>query len=200
MFLSYKNGGVFVEESAMSIPEVAKLYRTDNTKNKAFFEDCMTYLFFMYKRKGIYAGRLPRQAQDIIEKTHLKKTKAKEIEDDPNFKEVKKAYLDAQLTLTENFYEKVREDMQGLLNYISEIPYSKTAHIDTTVEVPGPDNIPTRFPVKAKVQIDNSKEKADAIALCERLINLEEKLSTRISKEEQDKKITDSKALFDIIN
>ena len=199
-FLGYKNGGVFVEESAMSIPELSRLYKADNTKNKAYFEDCIAYLFFMYKRKGIYSGRLPRQAQDIIEKTHLKKTKAKEIEDDPNFKDVKKLYLDSQLTLTENFYEKVREDMQGLLNYISEIPYSKTAYVDTTVEVPGPDNIPTKFPVRAKVQLDNSKEKAEAIALCERLINLEEKLSARIAKEDQEKKITDSKALFDTIN
>jgi hypothetical protein len=196
-FLYYESSKVQMIEDAETIPEVKELKSSDKTPGKKFFDESLTYLYWMYKRKGIHSQKLPGHRRSIIETNYLKHYKVAEIEKNKYFQRLKDYYFRDQLTLTEQMYENLKEDIQSFLDYIQSIPFKKIGKIDHVIEVADPDGNPHSVKVKMEVEIDNSTEKMSAIANADKLISLDEKLVAKIKKEEKDTKGKDSRALFD---
>ncbi len=194
--IEYKNGVVTLHEDAYGIKEVDSFYKSDKTGKKEYFKECITYLYWMYKKGGIYSQNLPRQARKIIKAQHLKNFDPDIMEKNKKFQELRDCYIEHQYSITERFWAKVKDDMQSLLDHIAAIPFQRIVKTNKEVEMEV-DGESRWVKVKVDIPIDNSEEKAKAIMLSEKLINLEEKLSQKIKREDQEKKVADSKALFD---
>lgn len=193
-FLRYENGKIEIEDDAMTIPEIKKLYAHD----KVFFGEAIIYLYWMYKRGGIYKQKLPRQRQEIIKQNYLSRYTPEEIEKNIFFKNLKKYYIEDQHTTAEIFYENLKRDMQDLLDHISSIPFKKKAILTSNVEVDLPGGKKHTIFAQTEVEMDNSEEKAKAIGLADKLLIMDEKLASRIKNDESEKRIADSRTLFDI--
>jgi hypothetical protein len=129
----------------------------------------------------------------VIER-HLPKRKIEDFEDNLRVVAVIEEYLDRQMTKTERFLYQLEKDMESLLTRISTIPYTKV--VKAKIPYIDADGESTMIP--AEVEIDNSKEKEDAIKLGERMLDYEEKLRNKVLKERvESKKTGKHQRLFD---
>lgn len=196
-FLFCKNGEVLIDEDLMDVPVIRSLYKSDRSKEKSYFKECIAYCYWMYKKDGHYHNKLPAQAMILIRDAHLKLHDPVKMESDVRFKEFKKYYIEHQMTLSQAFYLSIRQDMQDLLDHIASIPFVKRIDYKHKLDEVAAMKTGRKY-VSVNIEIDNSDEKAKAIGLSEKLIGLEEKISLKIKKETRDKVSADSKAIFDM--
>lgn len=193
-FLELKDGVVSPTEEGKLLPPVQRLYNSDKTEGKKFFHDCLMYIFFVYNQSGVYKDSFEGYKKTMVIERHLPKRKADDFEGNSRVVDVIKEYLERQLTKTERFLYQLEKDMESLLTRISNVPYTKTVK----AKVPYTDPEGEQTLIEAKVEIDNAKEKEDAIRLGERMIDYADKLRSKVLKEKVDKKKSgDQIRLFD---
>ena len=198
-FLSIENDEVLCSPEGMALNSVKKLYADDRHSGKPWWKACLKYIFFMYKKGGIFQNMLPAQRAERICNEILKgEYDPKKFELNSNCKEVILDYQNLQCTPNELLYEGVKSDIEGLLQRIRQIPYSKTVNVDVDVEFFDQDGKPQKQRVKTAVEMDNSEEKSKAIRLADSLLDYESKLRTKIVQEtKEQRKSKGAKRLFE---
>ena len=193
-FLELKDGVVRPTEEGSLLPPVQRLYNSDKTEGKKFFHDCLMYIFLVYNQNGVYKDSFEGYKKKMVIERHLPKRKIEDFEDNLRVVAVIEEYLDRQMTKTERFLYQLEKDMESLLTRISTIPYTKV--VKAKIPYIDADGESTMIP--AEVEIDNSKEKEDAIKLGERMLDYEEKLRNKVLKERvESKKTGKHQRLFD---
>ena len=183
-FLELKDGVVRPTEEGSLLPPVQRLYNSDKTEGKKFFHDCLMYVFFVYNQNGVYKDSFEGYKKKMVIERHLPKRKIEDFEENTRVVAVIQEYLDRQMSKTERFLYQLEKDMESLLTRVSTIPYTKV--VKAKIPYVDADGETTMIP--AEVEIDNSKEKEDAIKLGERMLDYEEKLRNKVMKENVDKK------------
>jgi hypothetical protein len=194
MFLDIEEGKVVITPEGMTLTVVKDLYSRDRHIGKPWFEACITYAYYMYKKDGMFKNMLPDQKSSRICSEMLKgKYKMEDFESNSACKDMMNEYLTQQYTPTELLRDSIKTEIQELLNRIRSIPYVKKQHVEVILDVPDHEGIMTKMPYKVWVEIDNSDEKAKAIKLAETLIDYEAKLNAKIIAETKEQRKKNSK-------
>lgn len=179
-FLYMNNGKVLVTEEGKTLKSVKNLFKQHSKK---FVEDGLRYIYFVYKPSGIYQHML---LKDRIKRTINEQYTNRKPEDFND--EALNAVIEDYNTLvvsthTEKFYINIRKRMEELLDYLTNIKYTKKQKITNhkvEVEIEGERK---EVYINTTIEIDNSKEALDAMKLVDPLLAQEEKWKKRMEKE-----------------
>lgn len=184
--LFLKENRVVLSEGCMDISEVKTLYNRDKTETKKFFNDVLTYIYWVYSKDSVCANKYPEDRKKFVIANFLPSRNYKEFEEHKHVRELIVMYNDLEKTLTERFYDDLKGDMEEMLNYLRNIPWTKKIKIEKDVDVyVGGESHKVR--VDANLDHDNSDTKVSALSKAEKLIDLEEKLKLKIFKEIKEK-------------
>jgi len=192
-FLTLNNGKVEFTEEGKTLPAVIELYNRDKHVNKRFVEDTATYIFYTYKREGVYQNKLPQSKKQYVINKHLPDRKVDDFEKNITVKALIDLYIELEFTPLEQLYEGLKRDIEDLLKRVSNIEYEKKILVEWDSEVEGGE---TRH-FKQWVLMDNSAEKEKAMNLAIKLVDFDEKLKVKVYKENKEKRKSGS-TLFDV--
>ena len=192
-FLTLNNGKVEFTEEGKTLPAVIELYNRDKHVNKRFVEDTATYIFYTYKREGVYQNKLPQSKKQYVINKHLPDRKVDDFEKNITVKALIDLYIELEFTPLEQLYEGLKRDIEDLLKRVSNIEYEKKILVEWDSEVEGGE---TRH-FKQWVLMDNSVEKEKAMNLAIKLVDFDEKLKVKVYKENKEKRKSGS-TLFDV--
>jgi len=188
-----ENGVVMATEEGMALPQVQDVYSADRTTTKKFFNDVLRYIFFVYKKDGIYQDMFVTFRKKLVLERHLQDRKEDDFEKNQRVVNLILEYQQRQLTKAERFLYQLEIDMEALLNRITEIPYTKRIKIN----VPYTDQDGNEQKVPTMVDMENYDEKAKAIMLADKMIDYQDKLRAKIIKEKTADKTGSQARLFD---
>lgn len=191
-FLYIEDGIVKATEEAMALPVVDALYKSDKTEKRRYFNDCLKYIFFVYKKDGIYKDMMHAHRKRMVINRHFEKRKENDFESNLRVQAVIEEYLQRQHTKMERFYYQLELDIEKLLERIHNIPYTKKVKAKVPFERDGETTM-----VTAEIEIENYDEKSKAMLLADKLVDYEEKLRGKILKEKIELKKKDHTRLFD---
>ena len=194
-FLILNNGKVEFTEEGKTLPPVIELNNRDKHLDKKFFDDTATYIFYVYKKEGVYSNKLPQTRKQFVIDKHLSLRKVTDFERNPTVKKIIDLYIELQFTPIEQLGEGLKRDIEDLLKRVNTIEYQKEVMVEFEAEVEVEGNKEVRT-FKQKVMIDNSEEKEKAMAIALKLMDFEEKLTSKIFKEKKEKKRSELR-LFD---
>lgn len=189
MFLYIENEEIKIKQEALIYPEVKALYNSDRTgEGKKFFQTCIKYMFYAYKKDGDFCNMFPKKRKELS--AELAGIKWEELEANPRVQAMIDFYNTTQLSLTEKLYEGVKKDMESLLKSINDEPFVKEVQVEVEIDIPEAkdSNITVKYPIKTKIPFNNADNKMKLLKLSEALMDMEERLSKRIVKENMMKK------------
>lgn len=192
-FLYMEDGKVFPTEEGKELPAVKALYNADKTEGKRFYNDALIYIFFVYKKDGVYHDMYETMRKKTVLQRHLPKREEKHFEENKRVAELIDEYLQRQFTKTERLLYKLEKDIDALLERISSIPYTKTVK----AKIPYTNENGDITQVPAEIELDNSEEKDKSMRLAEKLVDYGDKLRTKILKEQIEKRKSSGQRLFD---
>lgn len=192
MFLYIEDGIVKVTEEGMDLPVVRDLYNADKTKTKKFFMDSLKYTYYVYKKNGVYDGIFEGYRKKMVVERHLPGREIQHFEDNKRVRALITEFQNLQLTKIERFYYQLEKDIEQLIERIHSIPYTRKVKARIPVEQDGETTY-----VEQMVEMENYKEKTEAIMTAEKLIDYEGKLRDKILKDKTSKKKKSSQRLFD---
>lgn len=187
---------VKITEDGLCIPAVKELYADDRHTDKPWFNKCITYIYWAYKKDGEYRNLVKRKRQ-MLAADHTGES-FERFEENIAVIKVINLYIELQLSPVERLYEGIKADIDEMLERIRKIPFTKEIKVEMFVDVPVSElsNETVKKPIKQIVEMDNSEEKFKAINRADQLIDLEEKLRKKVIKEQQDKR-DKQKRIFD---
>lgn len=192
MILEEQEGKIYFIKEAKSIPEVVSLYK--NNKEE-FVLKAIEYVYWMYSENSVYREMLPSQRKSYICKRHLGGDEAELYEENKEVKALIKLYDEIQLSREERLRVQIQRDMDDLLVRLGNIKFTK----EVMVDIEGTTKEGLTVKKKALVEMDNSKEKAETLAISKTLILLSKELETLIKANSKNKKIEQKRRLFDNI-
>lgn len=179
------DGDVKVSEDYMALPEFKAFFSENKELPAEYFTAAMKYLYYVFRYDGPLKDMYFTDRQEYVCKNMLNsKYSPKDFEQNYQFKKLSAFYAQISMTFLKRDYEQTKKDIESLNKHISTIPFVKKIALKNymaTFEYEGKVITTT---VNIDVEIDNSKEKADALKLKEILYDLEEKLKQKINKEE----------------
>lgn len=180
-----KDGKAYLSEVADKLPEFKDLKESDKSRDKQWFHDVLMYIFSVYTFDGVLKNLYPEQRKeytinDILEN----RLKLKDVENNIYVNRAITKYTHLTMGFIKRDYEQTKVDIESLNNHISKIPFVKKILMkNQTVSFEYKGEFVTAV-LDVPVEIDNSKEKSDALKLKEVLYDLEEKLKAKIIKED----------------
>ena len=196
-FLYIEEGEVFPTPEGFEIPQVKAVFNADKTEGKGFFKDVLKYVFFVYKKDGVYKDTFERYRKQMVIERHLPKRNHQDLEANKRVVALIQEYLDRQMTKNERLLYQLEKDIDNLLQRVSNIPYTK----EVTVKVPVTNSDGETTYIPTKVEMDNSEEKEKAIKLASGMIDYGDKLRSKILKDKiENKKKGSENRLFDKAN
>lgn len=192
-FLYIENGVVGITEEGMALPAVQDVYNSDRTTTKKFFNDVIRYVFFVYKKDGVYQDLFLGYRKKLTLERHLPDRKEDDFEKNIRVINFISEYQQRQLSKAERFLFQLEIDMEALLKRITEIPYTKKVKVN----IPVVDQNGAEQRVSTVIDMENYDEKAKAIMLADKLIDYQDKLRNKIFKEKVDTKVGGQMRMFD---
>jgi len=192
-FLELKDGVVSPTPEGEMLSVVKSLSDSDKTKTKTYFHDALLYVFYVYKKDGVYADSFETYRKKIVITRHLPNRTIDDFENNKRVQALIAEYNERQYTKLERFYYQIEKDMESLLTQISTIPYQKSVK----AQLPYKDDEGNETKIAGVITIDNYEEKAKAIMMAEKLIDYADKLKTKIIKEKAQSGRHNNVRLFD---
>ena len=192
-FLYIEDGVVKITQEGMVLPQTQEVYSADRSTTKRFFNDVIRYVFFVYKKDGVYQDLFLNYRRKLVLERHLHDRKEEDFEKNIRVINFINEYQQRQLTKAERLLFQLELDMELLLKKITEIPYTKKVK----VSVPVMDGDGNETKVSTVVDMENYEEKAKAIMLADKMIDYQDKLRSKIIKEKSVERGVGQMRLFD---
>jgi hypothetical protein len=190
---------IVIDPEAMVFKEVKKLWDSDISENKSYFNKVITWIYHVYKSEHAFESYLPGERKEKVQSVYFKGENVSEIENDPNVQAVIKIYSKDCMTTIERFYQNVQKDIEDLYEHIQSIKmfHLVKQQVEITVEYTNDSGeiVETKAKAKLPIKVDNSKEKLNAISQAQALMQLEQKLRIDLKKERN--KNQNQRRLFD---
>lgn len=189
-FLTFtESGEILLAKEAEDYDVVKKMKKSTSKKG---FEDFCKYVYHTYSLVHPLSSLLPEQRMRRVSTEYLSDAKYWEIE---KSNKTASAFIDQFIqdsySRNERFYFMLSKDMEHFRKYLSEIPFTKkqkiSKEVDITFEYNGEDVTKGVF-VSTIIEIDNSKEKIDALQKANNLLKLEKDLRKQIMEEKVEAK------------
>ena len=188
MFLYFEDDIVKIKPDAVLYPQVKALYKSDRTgEGKAFFQKCITYMYYAYKKDGDFCNMYPTKRKEHASLAAEVDWKA--LEENTRVKSLIDFYIETQYSLSEKLYEGVKKDMEDLLKSINDEPFIKKIQVEVEIDIPEAIGSPimAKWPVKQKVEFNNAENKMKLLKVAEQLMDMEDKLKKKIVKDNMQK-------------
>ena len=190
-FLYLENDVVKISEQAMALPESKAVWNMDKHKGKPFFNNVITFTFYMYHPESIYRNLDSRMRKSKIIKVHFPGLRY-EIDQDQRVKDFIDTFNMLSKTQKERILDTMIKDLEDMMDHLAKIEFQKRIDEVHTVFVKCPakgEEIPVD--VKVKKVVDNSQEKMKAMKLIEDAMEREEALRKKVEKERLMSKLGD---------
>jgi len=183
-FLYLEGDIVKINDQAMTLPEVKRVYSMDKHKGKPFFNRVITYIYYMYHRDSIYRNLDEPVRRNKIRNVYFPEIRKPYFWEDERIKAMVDVYNFLAKSRKERIFDTMLKDLEDMMDHLATIKFQKTIDETHTVFVKCPakgEEIPVD--VKVKKVIDNSQEKLKAMKLIEEALEREETLRKKIEKE-----------------
>jgi len=199
--LEFKEGRVVLMPGAIEVPEVKKLRSAakGNSRDK-FFNDAITYAYFMYKRDGMYASMFPKKRAMEVGKNYFSDKQIwKKFEHNQKFREFKNRYEELQYSAEERALISTEAEIEDLILHLKDIKYFIDDNIDVEIQVPKFEGSEEFIPykVKRKVKVNNSKEKEASLKAIAEMIKIRKLLKESVKTKKVEDALNDSRSLLD---
>ena len=192
-FLYIEDGVVRITQEGMVLPQVQEVYAADRSTTKKFFNDVIRYIFFVYKKDGVYQDLFLNYRRKLVLERHLPDRKEDDFEKNIRVINLITEYQQRQLSKVERLLFQLELDMELLLKKITEIPYTKKVK----VSVPVIDQMGDERKIPTIIEMENYEEKAKAIMLADKMIDYQDKLRAKVIKEKSSERGGGQLRLFD---
>lgn len=195
--LKLENGQVILDPEGESLPCVRGIKRWDRSEKLLNFQNILNGIYFIYKPDGLYDNlTLKEREQIIFDKGHITKEWSN-YRTNRHVKELIDVYKKTVLTPARKFLEKIKEDMDEYLGYLSKIPLEKKQYVDQDIEV-DVDGEKKTIRVQKVFRTANIDEKNKAYEAALKINTMYEKQKQIVLKEVLDEKAKKAKRrMFD---
>jgi len=198
--LKWDAGKVVLEDGAEEIPVIKKLYSNDKSKNKKFYNEALTYAYFMYKKGSMYAQSFPKdRAVEVCQIYFGDITYWKKFELNDAFANFKDYYEAIQFDAEERALIALEEEIEDLILHLKDIKYFTEETITVEINIPEYKGSEVMVPtlVKQKVKISNYAEKDKALKAMADVIKTRKLLKEAVKVKGIEKKNVAGKSLLD---
>lgn len=188
-FLYIENGEIKITEEGLSHPIVHEYYKSDKTKKKGSFKVWITYLFYVYKKDGLYKDKLMTDKKRLTCKHHIGKPIDYYKRLDNVLDRFIEVYIASQrIDPIEEFLTKVYKDMDEYINHLLNIKYTIT--LESIKNVNGEA-------ITEKIEKDNSEEKVKAYKAVTDILKTKEAIEKKVKSTLRETKKKKINRLFD---
>ena len=106
--LELRNDKVVWSEDALAQKEIKELITLSKKKDPELFQDAATYIYWAYKKDGLYSNQLPTSRKEETCARHLQNRKWTDFENIPVVKQIIDLYVKYSFTVMEMMYEKMK--------------------------------------------------------------------------------------------
>lgn len=193
-FLYLENNVVKITDEGMALKPYDVLYKSDKTEGKKFFNQVITYIYWVFKKDGIYSNQPLPSRKKHVSKAYINRN-YKELERQPKVRECIEEYYNINYTRDERRLDTVENDIDEYMDYLVSIPWTIRQNVEVDVEVMvGEDK--QIIPKKVSVDVPNDDAKKKSMKSLKEMIELRNELEKTISKQSR-KKRDSGKRLFD---
>jgi len=183
------NLGIQILPEAMELSEVKDLYASDRTTNKTSWKQWIRYIYFVYKKDGVFSGDLLAQKRKEVVSRYFPEKDVKYFEENKKVRAVAMLWMKKQYTHWELLYEKWKEDVDAYIVYLTDIPYYRKKK----VVIQGAEGQPN---TETTEDVPNIEEKVKAQKAIQDLVDTGKKLEGMILQEKKEGS-SKMKPLFD---
>lgn len=198
--IEYKSGKVVLMDGSDKIEVIKKLYATERTKEKVFFNKALTYLFFMYRKESQYSGLAEKKRAPEVCKIYFgDKEHWKRFEFNDKFIAVKTYYEKLQYTPEERALLSSAEEIDDIILHLKDIKYFVDGEVDVEIMIPKSADSDEMVPrvIKQKIRVNNYKEKEASLKALSEIIKIRKLLKETVRSRTAEKKVEQSKSLLD---
>jgi len=193
-------GKVVATENGKDLKELVDLYSTDRHQGKPFYNEVITFAFYMFKKNGIYSNYLPAAREEIVIRRHLPGVNSKKIYEHGKAKTFIEYYQNDEKSVLDRSWEAILRDIEDTIKWLNSIEYKKKVKVEIEIDIPreaGSQEM-IKYPIKQWIDVDNSDEKRKALKTLEDLFSTIERFETKIESQRlKSKKEMIGHSLFD---
>ena len=191
-FLKYdkEKDKVYCTEEGFVLKEVKEVFANDRTgKEKAYFNEIITAIYWIYNPVGIYSNKSIRERTKIVNKDHLRHNKWEDLLLRKGVSALVKTYVDLSFTINEKLLDRLKDDADELLNLLSKIPVVQVVKLKKGAVIKDKDGESISVKIDQTIELPNIEEKKKAyenILLLSKTLKEAEK-NLKIERAERDK-------------
>ena len=114
----------YASEDLMQVECFKNLYKSDKQPHKASWHKWLKYMYFVYKKEGIYWHKLLTDRQRQVCVSILGLPEDSYIDMEEYCKECIKEYIDLQYTTTEHMLIELCADIDKYVRHVKDIPFT----------------------------------------------------------------------------
>lgn len=199
--LDIKDGKIVLMPGADKIPVVKELKKAARgNSQKKFFDDAITYAFYMYKKNGIYSNKFPKKRAIEVGKNYFSDINIwKKFEYNEKFKKFKLYYEELQYTPEERVLLSTEQEIEDLIIHLKDIKYFLDDEVDVEVMIPesleNPDKL-IPYAIKRKIKINNSVEKQKSLKAIKEILDIRKIMKEAVKQKKVESKLKDGQSLL----
>ena len=119
-----KHGKVRLTHQGGEVKELKELYSTDRSSGKKFFNNTITYMYWVYGN-SIYKNMELKKRKEIVLNNHVERNKYSDLESFEKVRLCIEKYRQLTFTTTERLYLNLLEGLDEYIVELNKIPYKK---------------------------------------------------------------------------
>jgi hypothetical protein len=189
-FLTLSNDIITISEDVINVDVISKL--RNKYKVESELQKVLKFVYHSYKKEHSFNNLSITERKDKVMQFYLNGDSCKKYDEDKIIQNFVKFYVSLEYTQNEWLYQKLKIDIEDIKAHINDIPMNKIVKFDedVTIEFETPCGeegkmIKVRKLVNIKLtrDIDNSKERMEALKRIVSLQEMEEKFREIIARE-----------------
>ena len=205
MFINIKDSKAVLDDDALALPLVRRVYSRDKVKGKSTFETWMRFIYYSYNKESIYRNYLPRERElKVVEALFPDKcvTYFKSL---TGMKALIEFYIESSYTFKELLYRRLLNDVEVMMDKLSKVELTKTVRIKQARDITffsksEKKEVTENINIDTRISIDNSEEKLKAMDTLDKLLKREVLLKKALKEEQIEAELTKARAqrMFDM--
>lgn len=152
-------------EEGFTLKEVKKVWNNDKTgKEKTYFNDVITGIYFIYKPGGIYWNKPLNERIDMVNRDHVN-GKWNDLIKRDGVQELIDKYRDLALTVNQRVIDGLKTDAEELLKYMEQIPMTIKYKIEKEIEVEDEEGKKRTVKIVKDITLPNMDKKKEVVEM-----------------------------------
>jgi len=181
---------VSITPVGLEVKEFKNLFNSDKTKEKTYFQDCITFIYYCFAKKthddngSIYINYPLQERMETVVDDHIDSRKTvKGFLKDNKLQLAIDKYNRITKTPMERNLEDLYEDMANSIKRLKNIPEVRKEKITVEVTIP-PSDKERIEKLDVPIEVDNTNEKIRSYKMINEILELEEKYKEKMKKED----------------